>query len=150
MVIKRFKIQNNWYAPKLSQVSKQTKLHACLWQPQHIYIRHTTTDVNITGQAIYILKRKIEPHSCNQCSCGKAVGTTDSECVFVALVIQHTQSNSHTILPSVVCLAIPYFSTLSHKQQDFQENITEHKMCVLIFSIIFVWNISHSKKNSVR
>jgi hypothetical protein len=26
----------------------------------------------------------------------------------------------------------------------------EHKMCVLIFSTTFVWNISHSKKNSRR
>jgi len=119
-------------------VSKQTKLHACLLQPQHIYIRHTTTDVNITGQAIYLLQRKIEPHSCNQCSHGKAVGTTDSERVFVALVFQHTQRNSHIILPSVVWLAIPYLFTLSHKQHDFQENITEQKMCVSIFSTIFV------------
>jgi hypothetical protein len=27
---------------------------------------------------------------------------------------------------------------------------TEHKMRVLIFSTIFIWNISHSKKNSAR
>jgi hypothetical protein len=39
---------------------------------------------------------------------------------------------------------MPYFSTLSHKQHDFREGegggaeiITEHKMCVLIFSTNF-------------
>jgi len=87
---------------------------------------------------MYVVQRKIEPHSCNQCSSRKAVSTTDSECVFVTLVIQHAQSNNHTILPSVGCLAIPYFSTLSHKQREFQENVTKHKMSVLIMSTIFV------------
>ena len=29
----------------------------------------------------------------------------------------------------------------------FSERVTEHKMCVLIFSTTFVWNISHSKNN---
>jgi hypothetical protein len=28
--------------------------------------------------------------------------------------------------------------------------VIEHKMRVLVFSTIFVWNISHSKKNSAR
>ena len=42
------------------------------------------------------------------------------------------------------------FSTLSHKRHDFRKNVTEHKMCVLIFSTTFVWNFSHSKKKWVR
>jgi len=42
------------------------------------------------------------------------------------------------------------FSTLSHKRHDFREKVTEHKMCFLIFSTTFVWNISHSKKNWAR
>ena len=60
----------------------------------------------------------------------------------VALAIQQAQRVHPIILPSVACLAVPYFSTLSHKRHD--------KMCVLIFSTTVVWNISHSKKNSVR
>jgi len=30
------------------------------------------------------------------------------------------------------------FSTLSHEWRDFRKKVTEHKMCVLIFSIHFV------------
>jgi hypothetical protein len=43
-----------------------------------------------------------------------------------------------TILSFVACLAQPYFSTLSHKGQDFwRKKIIEQK-CVLIFSTTFV------------
>jgi hypothetical protein len=52
------------------------------------------------------------------------------------------------ILSSVPCLAPPYFSALSHKSHDIRKKIIQHKMCVLIFSITFIWNISHFKKNS--
>jgi hypothetical protein len=51
---------------------------------------------------------------------------------------------------SVACRATPHFSTLYHKRQDFRKNVIEHKMCSLIFSTTFVWNISHFKKNSAR
>ena len=49
------------------------------------------------------------------------------------------------ILLSVACPAVQYFCTLSHKQHDFRgkKPLTEHKMCVLIFSTSFV-----GKKNS--
>jgi len=42
----------------------------------------------------------------------------------------------------LVCLALPYFSTLSHKQHNFWKKIMEHKIRLLISSTIFVWNIS--------
>jgi len=38
------------------------------------------------------------------------------------------------VLSSVVCPALQYFSTLSHKRHDFRRNVIQHKMCVLIFS----------------
>jgi hypothetical protein len=70
--------------------------------------------------------------------------------VSVASVIQHAKRMRRIILSSVVCLAVQYFTTLSHKRHDCQEKkkVTEHKKYVLIFSSSFVWNISHSKKNS--
>ena len=103
-----------------------------------------------------------------------------SECTFVALVIQHANSTRCVILSSVARLALAYVSSLPHtfphylirfrttsyvsslphtfphylvhgrtfwrrKKKDIQ-----HKMCVLIFSTAFVYDISHSKKNTVR
>jgi hypothetical protein len=83
-------------------------------------------------------KRNIEALSRNHCCRGKAISITYSECVFVALVIQHAKRMSRIILSSVVCLAVPYFSTLSHKRYDFREKVIEHQKRVLIFSTTFV------------
>ena len=38
------------------------------------------------------------------------------------------------ILPSVACLAVPFFSILPHKQHDFRKKIIEHK-CAFLFSL---------------
>jgi hypothetical protein len=71
--------------------------------------------------------------------------------VSVALVIQHVKHMCYIMLSSVACMAPSYFSTLSsHKPHDLRKTLIEHKMCVLIFSTTFVWNISHSKKKSGR
>jgi hypothetical protein len=64
-------------------------------------------------------------------------------CVCVILVIQHAKRMLRLILASVVCLAVPYFSTLSH---DFLQNVIEYKMCVLTFSATVVLNILDSKR----
>ena len=36
-----------------------------------------------------------------------------------------------------------FFSTLSHKRQDFREKVTEHKMGVLIFCTFFFFCLKH-------
>jgi hypothetical protein len=86
-----------------------------------------------TRQATYY-KRNTEARSRNHCCRRKAISITCSECVSVALVIQHAKRMRLIILLCVVCLVVPYFSALSHKRHDFREKVIEHKMCVLILS----------------
>ena len=57
----------------------------------------------------------------------ESLNITYSECVSVAVVIQHVKRMRRTVRP--------YFSTLSHKWHDFRENLLNIKMCVLIFCI---------------
>ena len=49
----------------------------------------------------------------------------------------------YCILSSLTCLAVsvPGLSILSFKQHDYRKNVTDHKMCVSIFSTNFVRTI---------
>ena len=76
----------------------------------------------------------IEAHSYNHCCYRKEIPITYSERVSVALGIQHAKRMLHVILSPVVCMAIPYFPTLSHKRHDFRQKVIENNMCVLIVS----------------
>jgi hypothetical protein len=84
----------------------------------------------------------------NHCCCGKTVGIAYSEFVFVSLGTHHAKRMRRIIYSTAACPAQPYFPTLSHNRRDFRENVIEHRIFVLIFSTIFVWNTSHSKNNS--
>jgi len=52
--------------------------------------------------------------------CGEATTPTYSECVSVALFIQHGKRMRRILLPAVACITLLYSSTLSHKRHDFQ------------------------------
>jgi len=59
-------------------------------------------------------KRNTEMRSRNDCCRGKTISVTYSECVSVALVVQHAMVMCLIIFLSVACLVLPYFSTFSH------------------------------------
>ena len=67
----------------------------------------------------------------------KAINVTYSECLFVALGIQHAMS-MRRILLSVTCPAVQYLSILSHKEQDFRKKTLLNIIFVSIFSTTFV------------
>jgi hypothetical protein len=78
-------------------------------------------------------KGNIEERSRNHCCRGKAISITYSECVFVALIIQHAKGMRRIIVSSVACPAVPYFST-SHKRHHFRKKILNIK-CVFWFKV---------------
>ena len=64
----------------------------------------------------------------------KTIRIKYKDSVPVALITRHAKRMRRITLPSVACLALLDFTTLSHKRDDFRKNekITEHKICVLI------------------
>jgi len=63
-------------------------------------------------------KHNIEVRAPNHCCRGKAIIIAYSECVSVALFIQHAKRMRRIILSTVVCLSLPYFSALSCIRHD--------------------------------
>ena len=58
--------------------------------------------------------------------------------VHIALLMQHATRMRHIVTSFVAPRSPLYFSTLSHKRCNFRKTVTEHKMCVFIFSTTFV------------
>ena len=65
--------------------------------------------------------------------------------------LRYSACNAHA--PRCLMWPAPHCSILPHyliKGTILEKKIIDHKMCVLIFSTTFAWNISHSKKKSTR
>jgi hypothetical protein len=96
---------------------------------------HLQCTVHAERRRVIYVYRSIEARSCTRCCSGKAISITYSECVPVALGIQHAQRMRHIILSSVACLALLCFSIFSHKRHDFRgEKSLERELCVLTLS----------------
>ena len=83
---------------------------------------------------------------------GKAVNITYSECVSVALVIQHAMRMPRVIFPSVACPAVPFFFRhyLINGTILGGKNLLNTK-CVFWLSVHhFVWNSFNCKNNGAR
>jgi hypothetical protein len=66
-------------------------------------------------------KRNIMARSPNHCCRIKAISTTHSECVCsFSFSLRHEMRMRRIVLSSAACLALPYFSILSHKRYDFR------------------------------
>jgi hypothetical protein len=68
--------------------------------------------------------------------------------MFRVCVCSLSMQREWATLSFVVCTALLYFSTLSHKRKDFRKKKISDIKCVLIFCTTAVWNITNSKKNS--
>ena len=65
---------------------------------------------NVTVGAVRVIVVAVEKAKC----------IINFECVSVVLVIQHAVLMRRITFSSLTCLALPYFSTLSHKRYDFR------------------------------
>ena len=71
----------------------------------------------------------------NHCCCGKALSIAYSECVPVALVIQHAMRMHHILLSVVACLSVPYFPHYPINGTIFRKELLNIKFLNLIFVV---------------
>ena len=64
-------------------------------------------------KAMYI-KRNNEERLCNHCCSGRAISITYSECVFVALAIQHALGICHIVISSLPISIFPHYLIMAH------------------------------------
>ena len=142
--VKFFYLQAIYYCVKYllfknGTVYAQSVFRLCFYGKKELTVKCNfciTWYKNITRQAVYVLCN-IEACSSYHCFRGKANPFARSECVFVALVIQYAMRMRGCILPSVVCLILPCFSTLSHQRHDLKKTVIGLKRVFFIFSTAF-------------
>jgi len=99
--------------------------------------------------AMYTLQCNIAACSPNHCRSGKAISITYSECV---CSLRYPACNAHApychLWPVRLYNIFPPYPKIC--TIFFGKKVLDNKMCVLIFSTSFSWNISHSNKKSTR
>jgi hypothetical protein len=85
----------------------------------------------------------------NHFSSGKAISITYCQCVFFALGIQHVMHMCCIVICGQLGSTI-FFLYYLINNRGFEKKIIDHKICVLISYITFIWNISYSKKQWAR
>jgi len=95
------------------------------------------------------IQRNIKTRSYNHYGRGKAVSIIYSECMSVALSIQHAMRMCHIIVCGVSGSIIP-FHNIAQTAQLLKRKVIEYKMCVSIICTTFVWNSPHFKEKWVR
>ena len=68
-------------------------------------------------------KRSIGVRLPNHCGSGKEVSITYSDCMSVALVLQHAKRLRRIVMPFVACVVPPSFFTLSHTRHDIRKQL---------------------------
>jgi len=121
-------------------------LHAVPWMDlkKRDFAASATKWRSITLHQFFVTMRRVG------ITTAKAMSIKYSECVSVASVIQHAKRMRRIILSLVAFLALPYFSKLSYKRQDFRRKKWLSVKCVLWFSLQCLSGASQSKQNSAR
>ena len=94
------------------------------------------------------VSRNTEALSCNHCCSGKSTSNTYSECACVVLGIQDVISMRHKVICGLLDSTV-FFHIIAWTAR-LSKKVIELKICVLIFSATFVWNISLLKMNWAR
>ena len=81
--------------------------------------------IHVIIQAMYVY-HNIEARLSNHCCSGKAMSITNSDCVFVALVIQHTTHMRHIVICGPSGCTV-FFHIISRTARFSKIRVTEHK-----------------------